>query len=157
MSTQTEEPRPGETAAETEPSRERRIIYVIIAVVLAALAVVALATFRVNRESREATEKADKLIASLEMAGARAPSREAIVGVLGTDGGASCANPNDALARSTLLAQLSNGAGGPGLRPVIAQRRLVEGQLLIMQVYCPDELAKFQQTVDDLNLTTTGG
>jgi hypothetical protein len=154
MTTATQ-PRAGDTGAEAQPARERSWIYVTAIVILAALAVIALLAFRGARQSAEAEEKADQLIASLEEAGARAPSQEALVSVLGTSGGAVCANPNDALSRSVLLAQLSNGAAGPGLRPVIVQQRLFEGQLRIMEVYCPDELDEFRQAVDDLY--TTGG
>ena len=39
---------------------------------------------------------------------------------------------------------------GPGARPVIADSRAVKGQLLIIKVYCPDELKDFQKFVDDL-------
>lgn len=70
--------------------------------------------------------------------------------VLGTDGGATCTDPNEALNRAILLSQLANGAGGPGARPVIADSRVVRGQLLIIEVYCPDQLEEFQQFVDDL-------
>ena len=70
--------------------------------------------------------------------------------VLGDDGGATCADPNDALTRAILLSQLANGAAGPGARPVIADSRVVQGQLLIIQVYCPDELEDFKQFVEDL-------
>ena len=70
--------------------------------------------------------------------------------VLGDDGGAVCANPNKALSRATLLTQLANGASGPGARPVIADSRVVQGQVLIIQVYCPDELEEFQEFADDL-------
>ena len=59
-------------------------------------------------------EKADQLIAALEDAGAPAPDQDQIVRVLGDDGGATCENPNDALQRAILLAQLTNGAAGPG-------------------------------------------
>ncbi|TRW45516.1 hypothetical protein FJ693_09335 [Georgenia yuyongxinii] len=131
-------------------------MYVTAVVLLIVLAVVALLTFRGARQTAEAQEKADQLIASLEDAGARTPSQEAIVSVLGTDGGAVCANPNDALSRSVLLAQLSNGAAGPGIRPVIVEQRLFQGQRLIMEVYCPQYLEEFQQFVDDLKLTETG-
>ena len=70
--------------------------------------------------------------------------------VLGDDGGATCADPNDALSRAVLFTQLANGAAGPGARPVIADSRVVQGQLLIIQIYCPDELEDFQEFVDDL-------
>ena len=70
--------------------------------------------------------------------------------MLGDDGGAVCANPNDALSRATFLSQLTNGATGPGNRPVIANARIAEGELAIIKIYCPDELAEFQQFIDDL-------
>ena len=70
--------------------------------------------------------------------------------MLGDDGGATCADPNDALSRAILLSQLTNGATGPGMRPVIADSRVVQGQLLIIEIYCPDELEDFKAYVDDL-------
>jgi hypothetical protein len=63
-----------------------------------------------------------------------------IVDVFGDDGGATCAKPNSALKRGLLLGELTNGAAGPGARPIIADNRVVQGQLLVMKVYCPDEL-----------------
>ena len=36
------------------------------------------------------------------------------------------------------------------MRPVIADSRVFQGQLLIIQIYCPDELEDFQEFVDDL-------
>jgi hypothetical protein len=33
---------------------------------------------------------------------------------------------------------------------VIADSRAVRGQLLIIEIYCPDELEDFQEFVDDL-------
>ena len=75
--------------------------------------------------------------------------------MLGEDGGAICANPNAPLSRATLLAGLSNGAGGPGTRPTIVESRLLLGQLLIIQTYCPEEAEQFQRFVDSLQ--TVGG
>jgi hypothetical protein len=79
------------------------------------------------------------------------------VRVLGDDGGATCANPNKALSRATLLSLLANGATGPGARPVIADSRAVKGQLLIIKIYCPDQLADFQAFVDDLKTDAVVG
>jgi Tfp pilus assembly protein FimT len=106
--------------------------------------------FSSARETRRAQDKADELIAALQDAGARTPDQDQVVRVLGDDGGATCANPNKALSRATLFSLLTNGATGPGARPVIADSRVVQGQLLIMQTYCPDELEEFQKFVDDL-------
>ncbi len=145
------------TVQETQTSRERSTLYIVMAVVFAVLLVIGLISFRSARSTAEAEEKADQLIAELENAGARAPSQEALVRVLGDDGGAVCADPNGALSRATLLAQLTNGASGPGSRPVIANSRVVQGELMIIKVYCPDELEEFQEFVDSLNLDTTSG
>ena len=135
---------------ENQPPRERSWIYVTACVVLGILLLAALLAFRGARETAEAQEKADELIAAIEAGGATAPDRDRIVRVLGDDGGATCENPNDALSRSTLFSLLTNGAAGPGIRPVIADSRVVQGQLLIIEVYCPEELEEFQQFVDDL-------
>ena len=135
---------------ENQPPRERSWIYVTACVLLGVLLLAALLAFRGARETAEAQGKADELIAAIEVTGATPPDRDRIVRVLGDDGGATCDNPNDALSRSTLFSLLTNGAAGPGIRPVIADSRAVQGQLLIIEVYCPEELEEFQQFVDDL-------
>lgn len=138
------------TPVENQTSRERSWIYIAACVVLGALILGALLAFSSARETAQAQDKADELIAALEDAGARTPDRDQIVRVLGDDGGATCDSPNDALRRATLHALLANGASGPGARPVIADSRVLKGQLLIIQIYCPDELEDFQKFVDDL-------
>jgi len=145
------------TSMESQPRRERSWIYYSALILLIAMVVAALLVFRGARESREASDKADQLIAALEDAGARTPDRDQVVRVLGDDGGATCENPNDALSRSVLLSQLSNGASGPGARPVIADSRVFKGQLLIIEVYCPDELDEFRAFVDDLKTADVAG
>jgi len=135
---------------ETQTKRERSWIYYTALAILAVMVVVGLIAYRGAKETREAQDKADQLISALEDAGARTPDRDQIVRVLGDDGGATCANPNDALSRAILHSQLTNGATGPGMRPVIADSRVVQGQLLIIEIYCPDELDDFKAYVDDL-------
>ena len=138
------------TPVESQSPRERSWIYITACVILAILVIWAIFAFSSARETNRAQDKADELIAELQDAGARTPDQDQIVRVLGDDGGATCENPNKALSRATLLTLLANGATGPGARPVIADSRAVQGQLLIMKIYCPDELADFQQFVDDL-------
>ena len=145
------------TDVETQSTRERNWIYITAWVILGALIVGGLLAFSSARETQEAQDKADQLIAALEAAGATAPERDQIVRVLGDDGGATCENPNDALQRTILLSQLSNGASGPGSRPVIADSRVFKGQLLILEIYCPDELDDFQEFVDDLKTDDVAG
>src|SRR6185503_18786847 len=108
----------------------------------------AIFAFSSARETKRAQDKADELITALEDAGARTPDKDQVVRVLGDDGGATCADPNEALSRATLHALLTNGAAGPGMRPVIADSRVVKGQLLIIKTYCPDELDDFKAHVD---------
>ena len=137
------------TSAETQPSRERSVIYVVSVVLLVVLALIGIFTFSSARSTAQAQDKADQLIAAIQDAGATPPSKDQIVRVLGDDGGATCTDPNKALTRAILLSQLANGAAGPGARPVIADSRVVQGQLLIIQVYCPNELEDFKQFVED--------
>ena len=145
------------TPVETQSKRERNWIYITAWVLLGAFVLAGLIAFSSARETREAQEKADELIAAIEDAGATAPDRDQIVRVLGDDGGATCEDPNEALSRAVLLAQLSNGASGPGSRPVIADSRVFQGQLLIIEVYCPDELDDFQAYVEDLETDDVAG
>ena len=145
------------TTMETQTKRERSTLYIVIAVVVGALMVAGLIAYRGAKSTQAAEDKADQLIAAIEGTGATAPSRNAIVRVLGDDGGATCANPNDSLSRAILLAQLANGAAGPGARPVISDSRVVRGQLLIIEIYCPDELAEFQKFVNDLKTDDVAG
>lgn len=139
------------TPMENQSSRERSWIYITSCVILVVLTIWAVFAFHSARETKRAQDKADAFIAALHDAGAaRTPDKNQVVRVLGDDGGATCANPNKALSRATLFTLLANGATGPGARPIIADSRLLQGQLLIIQNYCPEELKDFQKTVDDL-------
>ena len=138
------------TVTENQDKRERSLIYITAWVILACFVIGGVIAFSAAKSTREANDKADQLITELKAAGARAPDKDQIVRVLGDDGGATCADPNEALSRSILLSQLTNGATGPGARPVIADSRVFKGQLLIIKVYCPQELDDFHAYVDDL-------
>jgi Tfp pilus assembly protein FimT len=142
------------TPVETQTRQERGWIYITSCVILVVLAVGALVAFRNVREDKKAQDKADELISAIEDTGATAPTKDQIVRVLGDDGGATCEDPNAALNRAVLLSQLSNGSGGPGTRPVIADSKVFQGQLMIIKVYCPDELKDFQKFVEDLDTSS---
>ncbi|WP_370057064.1 hypothetical protein [Leifsonia sp. EB41] len=126
-------------------------------VILVILAVVGLFTFRGGRQSAQAQDKATELVATLHAAGLPTPTTEQIVGVLGTNGGAVCAGPNDALYRALVLDNLTTGTGGSGMRPIIAERQVLTGTLAVMKVYCPKEVPDFQKFVDNLQTTNTEG
>jgi len=142
---------------ETQTRRERSVLYVVASVALVILLVAGVIFYSSAKSTAEAEDKADQLIAALDDAGARTPDRDQIVRVLGDDGGATCENPNDALSRATLFAVLTNGSGGPGSRPVVVDSRVFKGQLLIISIYCPEELEDFQDFVDDLKTGDVAG
>jgi hypothetical protein len=145
------------THLESSTKQGRSVIYIVSMILLVLFAVTALVMFRHARETQQSLAKADQLIAEINAAGGTAPTREQIARVLGDDGGAVCANPNDALSRATFHSQLTNGATGPGSRPVIANDRVANGELAIIKIYCPDKLADFQQFIDGLNTYNSGG
>ncbi|BEL04875.1 hypothetical protein Q0Z83_030660 [Actinoplanes sichuanensis] len=132
--------------------RANTLLYSICGVTVLLFAGIGLITYSNDYQADKAAEKAAQLQAELSAAGLRVPSTEQIVNTLGADGGAVCLDPDDALRRGILYGMISNGAGGPGQRPVIADKRVVQGQLLIIKVYCPTYLESFQKVVDDLKL-----
>lgn len=146
------------TTTTSEPTRRVRfIIYGVVAAVVLIVLVVGLFAWRQAKSNQNAEAKADQLIAALDVAGARTPAREEIVRVLGDDGGLVCANPNEFLSRAAMLGQLANGAGGPGSRPVIADSRAAKGELLVISIYCPEQLPAFQDFVNSLRTEDVSG
>jgi len=138
------------TPEESQSPRERTWIYIVVGAISIVLVVLGLVLFDSAKETKEVEAKADQYIAALETVGVPAPPRDEVVRVLGSDGGATCDDPNDALSRATLKSVMSNGAAGPGMRPVIFDRRYLAGQLLILKIYCPEELPSMQSFVDKL-------
>ena len=140
------------------PSKSTRIIsWGVLAVALLVLAVTGLLIYDSGKSTRDAEAKADQLTAQLQEFGLRTPSKDQIVRVFDDDGGAVCANPDNGLTRASLAGLLINGAGGPGTRPAIADVRILQGQLAIITVYCPDQLQKFQEYRDSLKTSDAAG
>jgi hypothetical protein len=133
------------------------ITYGLLGIGVLLLMLTGLLIFQSGEASRDADAKADQLIAQLQEFGLRTPSKDVIVQVLGDDGGAVCANPDNALTKAALAAQLVNGAGGPGTRPVIADTRILQGELAIVSVYCPDRLEEIQEYKDSLDTAEVAG
>lgn len=137
---------------EHEVQDEKRTwIYWVSLGLLVVFVLIALLTFSSARSSAKANEKADELIAAMEAAGADAPSRDQVVRVLGDDGGAICEDPGNALKRAMLNSQLTNGATGPGQRPIIADERVIKFEVLVISTYCPDELEDFVEELEDFD------
>jgi hypothetical protein len=137
--------------------RQRFLLYGGVTVVVVVLLVVGLIVWRSSVSDREARQKADQLVSALDTTGARAPSVDQVVRLLGDDGGAVCAAPDEALTKATMLGELANGAGGPGTRPVVADSKVVYGEVLVISIYCPDKLAGFQQFVGGLQTSPVAG
>ena len=127
-----------------------RWAYWVIAIVLVILAVVGLFVYDTAKDNNEAKSKAQTLSQKFTAAGLPVPKQDVIVNSLGTDGGAVCANPANALGKATLLDSLANGASFVGRRPVIVDRRILLGEALILQTYCPDKLGRYQDKINQL-------
>jgi hypothetical protein len=135
--------------ASADPTEStRRITYILVGGVILVLLVVALVAWNSNKETQAANQKADQLIATLEQAGLATPDKDQIVRVLGDDGGTVCADPELALKKTIMYGLATNGAAGPGLRPVIGDNRLVQAGVAVIKTYCPDELPDFPQTAE---------
>ena len=115
------------------------------------LVVIGLIAYDGGDNTVRARQKAQQLTQRLEAAGLRAPEdQDILVRALGTDGGAVCDNPGKSLGKAVLFDQLVNGGSFVGRRPVIVDRRILQGQALILQTYCPDQLKQYQDKIDDL-------
>jgi hypothetical protein len=133
------------------PNSGDKFIYWVAGGLVLVLVVIGLISYRGAKQDDEANAKAGQLIAVLRHAGVeRLPSTNQVARVLGTDGGSVCQDPSNGLRKATLFSMISNGAAGPGMRPIITDSRLLRGQLAVIAVYCPDELENFRNFVDDL-------
>ena len=146
------------TATDNPPESRRspdsdnlRLWYFIIGGFVLALAIVGLVTYSANKSDAEAQQKAAQLTAAFKQAGLNVPAgQDVFIRSLGSDGGAVCENPASALGHATLLDQMTNGADFVGRRPVIVDPRILVGQGLIMQTYCPEKLQEFKDKTHDL-------
>jgi hypothetical protein len=126
-------------------------LYVLLGVVAVGLVIWGVSAYRGHQDTQAAQEKAQQLQDEFEAARLPTyPDTREVARTLGTDGGAVCDTPQT-LARSVLKLQLSNGAAGPGQRPVRVAAPTLKGELLIIKTYCPEKLGEFQKFVNDLN------
>jgi hypothetical protein len=133
-----------------------RWVYVLGALVLVVLVVVGFAVFSAAKNNDAAHQKAQQLAQEFSNAGLTVPASEnEIVRSLGDDGGAICDNPATALGKATLNDQITNGADFVGRRPVRLDPVVVQGEALVLKVYCPDKLAAFQHKIDGLKFDNT--
>ncbi|MFC9968283.1 hypothetical protein [Nocardia ignorata] len=83
------------------------------------------------------------------------PSRMPSPSALGDDGGSVCRDPGSAHLKAKYQAALSNGASGPGQRPVIGSKEAAEAVGQAIAVYCPQHLADYRAHLDTLHLDDT--
>jgi amino acid transporter len=134
-----------------EPHPERRKwIYGGIGLVLGGLIVWGLIALPERKKDEEAQAKADQVIQQFEAQGFFPPDKDLLVNLLGTDGGNVCVDPASALKEAVHRATLSNGAAFVGIRPVTVDSRIVQGELIILDVYCPDQAVKAREYLDSL-------
>jgi hypothetical protein len=146
-------PAPGPTEPPKEPPSDdgNRTMYWVVGGIAVALAIIGLFTYSAGKNDREAQQKAQQLTQKLEAAGLPVPADpDTIIRALGNDGGAVCADPAHALARAVLFDSLANGASHVGRRPVIVDRRILQGEVLILETYCPDKLQEYRDKIDEL-------
>ena len=137
-------------------SGEDRVMYWLIAAFVGVLMIVGLITYSGQKSSQQAQAKAQQLVSKYEQAGLPVPENlDIVIRTLGEDGGAVCDNPASALGKATLADQITNGADFVGRRPVIIDRDLVIGELLILQTYCPEHLEDYKKKIDDYKTDDT--
>jgi hypothetical protein len=139
-----------QTPAEPVETQGLGWMYWAAGTVAVVLAIIGLITFSGNKETAEAQDKATQLTQKFQDAGLRVPEDQSIfTRSLGTDGGAVCDNPASALGKAVLHDTLANGASFVGRRPVIVDRKIITGELLILQTYCPDKAQEYRDEIAD--------
>ncbi|MEU8618133.1 hypothetical protein [Streptomyces sp. NPDC048623] len=140
----------------TEFAHRHKWIYWSAIALLVALVIAGLIRYSSVKRTAETSKKADQLSQELVKAGFPAPDKDTSERLFGTDGGQVCENPGGALTKAlSRIEQFSNGATGPGMRPVIGDSRVVEAERIVIQVYCPDELDDFDDAVEDYETDET--
>lgn len=136
-----------------EEEHSNRLVYVTVGVVVAIVLVVSLIAFSRAEDNTTARGKAEQLQRSLRRAGLPAPADiTVLVRAFGDDGGAVCQSTGSDLAKATLDQQLSNGAAGPGLRPVTVDATILRGELIVLRTYCPEKADDFLKDVVEYKL-----
>ncbi|MET9671840.1 hypothetical protein ABZY68_01925 [Streptomyces sp. NPDC006482] len=139
----------------TRFASEHKWVYWGAIVLLVGLMVTGLIQYAAVRTNNQTQSKANELQEELVKAGYPAPDTDTIERLLGTDGGQVCEEPGNALKTALWKIQQSNGATGPGMRPVISDSKAVEAERIVLQVYCPDQLDEFDEDLDDLKTDDT--
>ena len=129
----------------SDSSRHRAVLWAIAAV-LVILAVVLVLVYKPAPNSHLAQAKAHRVEALYAADGLTVPvDDKTLISILGTNGGSVCASPTSALTKAMQDVSLANGGATVGIRPIRESRRVVEGEQIILQVYCPKQLPAFNK------------
>ncbi|MFC9817480.1 hypothetical protein ACFVJM_36150 [Streptomyces virginiae] len=139
----------------TRFASQHKWIYICAIVLLVGFVVVGLIQYKAVRSTNQALDKANQLADEVAAAGYPRPDPSALARVLGEDGGIVCEDPASALKSALWKINMSNGATGPGQRPVIADRQAVQAEALVLKVYCPDTLHRIQNELEGLKTDQT--
>src|SRR5262249_34719681 len=140
---------PAAAPQQAKPTASRNKILVrIVAAVLIALAVLGIVDYKQGRDDRIARARAEQVASLYRAHDLTVPVSQKTAGrAPATDGGAICDDPGAALSRALQNQQLASG-GNVGSRPIRADRRVVEGEELILQVYCPGQLPAYERYLE---------
>ena len=128
--------------------RHRAVVWAIAAVLLI-LAVVLVLIYKPAPNNHLAQAKAHRVEALYAAHGLTVPvDDKTLTSILGTNGGSVCASPTSALTEAMQDLSLANGGATVGIRPIRESRRVVEGEQIILQVYCPKQLPAFNEYVN---------
>jgi hypothetical protein len=131
--------------------------WVIIGVAVV-LVVVGLITYGFEHADAEADRKADELIQRLADAGLPVPANhDTVTRVLGTDGGPVCDDPGSALRKALLDQRLTNGGAFVGQRPIRGDGEVLRGGLIVLEVYCPDQVDALRDRIQDYRVDDVDG
>jgi hypothetical protein len=157
MTTPTVPPPAGPTGEPTQRSdRSNRLMYWVIAGIVVVLVIIGLVAYNSASTNQEAQQKAQQLSQQFQKAGLPVPANlDTITRSLGTDGGAVCDNPANALGKAVLYDLITNGADFVGRRPVIVDKRVLLGEALILEIYCPDKLKPYHDLILKLKTADT--
>ncbi|MFE2164379.1 hypothetical protein ACFXB3_04825 [Streptomyces sp. NPDC059447] len=139
----------------TRFASQHKWIHIVSILLLVGFVVVGLVQYKAVRSTNQALDKANQLADEVAAAGYPRPDPGTLARALGEDGGIVCEDPASALKSALWKINMSNGAAGPGQRPVIADRQAVQAEALVLKVYCPDTLHRIQEQLDELKTDTT--
>ncbi len=135
-----------------------RTLYFVLAGVFVAVTAVADIAYYQHRVDQQDRDKATELQARFAAAGLPLPlDPDDIARMFRTDGGAVCADPDGALQQARWQQGMSNGAAGPGQRPIISDRDIALADTLIIDTYCPSKLADFRSKIGKFTFDDTAG